>query len=109
MLEIIWENEPLRSGTLANICLSEYGWKKSTVYTILKNVCEGGFAENDRGTVKAIISEKDYFHNIAKGFVDSHFGSSLPDFLAAFLDGKHMTRDEILECYEKVKKYREQQ
>ncbi len=108
LLRVIWESEPLRSGALAAVCLEKFGWKKSTVYTILKNICDAGFVENENGTVSSLVSEKDYLHGIASEFVGEHFGSSLPDFIAAYLDGKHMSRDRIIECYDKVKKYREE-
>ena len=107
MLRVIWENEPLKSGVLVRICLEKFGWKKSTVYTILKNLLEKGYAVNGGGTVAAMFDEKDYYHKIAADTVNEYFGSSIGDFLAAYLNGNHMSRDEILECYEKVKKYRE--
>ena len=107
MLRVIWENEPLKSGYLVKICLEKFGWKKSTVYTILKNLCEKGYTVNGGGNIAAMMDEKDYYHKIAADTVDEYFSSSLGDFIAAYLDGSHMSRDEILECYEKVKRYRE--
>ncbi len=106
MLEIIWENEPLRSGVLSKICLEKFGWKKSTVYTVLKNICDKGYAVNGKGNVVSVMDKKDYYHKISADIVDKYFNSSIGDFIAAYLNGSHMTRDEILECYEKVKKYR---
>lgn len=38
--EIIWEMEPIASGELVKICDKEFGWKKSTTYTVLKKLCE---------------------------------------------------------------------
>ena len=40
--EIVWNNEPIGSGDLVNLCAKEMGWKKSTTYTVLKKLCEKG-------------------------------------------------------------------
>lgn len=37
---VLWDNEPIRSGNLAKICLDVLGWKKSTTYTMLKKLSE---------------------------------------------------------------------
>ena len=42
-MSIIWENEPIRSGKLVELCASRLNWKKSTTYTTLKKVCDKGF------------------------------------------------------------------
>ena len=34
--DIIWENEPIKSGELVKICSTELGWKKAATYNILK-------------------------------------------------------------------------
>ena len=36
LMELIWDSEPVRSGELVSMSLEKHGWKKSTVYTILK-------------------------------------------------------------------------
>ena len=37
--EILWENEPIKSGGLVAICEEKFKWKKSTTYTVLKKLC----------------------------------------------------------------------
>ena len=106
LLYIIWENEPLRSGRLSAICLSDVGWKKSTVYTILKKITDEGYVSNEKGNVTSIVSRQDYYHKLAKDFIDKNFSSSFPEFVAAYSDGKHLSREEILACYDAVKNYR---
>ncbi|MBQ2691146.1 MAG: BlaI/MecI/CopY family transcriptional regulator, partial [Clostridia bacterium] len=43
-MTIIWDNEPLSSRALVELCLEKLGWKKSTTYTTLKKMCDKGFA-----------------------------------------------------------------
>ncbi len=35
-MSIIWNNEPVRSGRLVELCAEKLNWKKSTTYTTLK-------------------------------------------------------------------------
>ena len=35
---VIWENEPLPSGKLVELCKDALGWKKPTTYTILRKM-----------------------------------------------------------------------
>ena len=107
LLEIIWLNEPVKPSVLTSICEEKIGWKKSTVFTVLKNIRESGHVSSGRGMIISLISEKDYYHRLADGFVKKYFHSSFPEFVAAYSDGGHMSRDMILECYEAVKNYRE--
>lgn len=37
-MSIIWENEPIRSGKLVELCASRLNWKKSTTYTTKKSM-----------------------------------------------------------------------
>ena len=106
LLDIIWKNEPVRSGRLAAICLTEAGWKKSTVYTILKNLREWSYISNDKGNVTSLVSKQDYYHSLARDFVAKYFNSSFADFTAAYSGGVHLQREEILACYDAVKNYR---
>ena len=40
--DIIWELEPVGSNELVRRAESEFGWKKSTTYTVLKRLRERG-------------------------------------------------------------------
>ena len=43
-MSVIWDSQPLPSGELVELCREKLGWKKSTTYTMLKRLCEKGFA-----------------------------------------------------------------
>ncbi|MBR2810628.1 MAG: BlaI/MecI/CopY family transcriptional regulator, partial [Solobacterium sp.] len=38
-MEVIWDNEPLSSMELVRLCGERLGWKKSTVFTMLRKMC----------------------------------------------------------------------
>ena len=39
---LIWENEPISSGGLVQLCEQKFSWKTSTTYTMLKRLCDKG-------------------------------------------------------------------
>lgn len=95
--DLIWENQPLSSGTLVRLCEEKLGWKKSTTYTVLKKLCQRGIFCNDGGKVTAQISREEFFAAQSRRFVEESFDGSLPAFIAAFAAGKGLTAGEIAE------------
>lgn len=93
--DLIWQNEPLSSGTLVRLCEEELGWKKSTTYTVLKKLCQRGIFRNEGGEVTSLISREDFFAAQSRRFVEESFDGSLPAFIAAFAAGKGLSPDEI--------------
>ena len=92
--EIVWEKEPIGSGELVKICDREFGWKKSTTYTVLKKLCEKGLFQNVGGIVSSIVSRTEFYAATSGQFVEDTFGGSLPAFIAAFTQNKKLTSQE---------------
>lgn len=95
--ELIWEHEPIASGELAALCLKELNWKRTTTYTVLKRLCNKGIFENQKGTVTSLVSKRLFQAKQSEEFVEEAFAGSLPDFVAAFVSQKKLSRDEIEE------------
>lgn len=49
---LIWDHEPLSSGSLVQLCAQRLDWKKSTAYTVLRKLCAKGLFENQGGQVQ---------------------------------------------------------
>lgn len=93
--DIIWNNEPLHSRTLAQLAQEELAWKKSTTYTVLKRLCDRGIFQNENGIVTSVVT-RDEFHALqSEKFVQDTFHGSLPAFLAAFGSRKKLSDEEI--------------
>ncbi len=95
--ELIWQNEPLSSGELVKLCLTELEWKKSTTYTVLKKLCDKGIFKNENGMVTSVISKDEFFALQSQSFIDDAFDGSLPAFIAAFTKKKALSKEEIAE------------
>ena len=89
--EIIWHQEPIGSGELVKLCEKEMKWKKSTTYTVLKNLCEKGIFQNQNAVVTSLINKNEFDASQSRRFVEDTFGGSLPKFLTAFISGKKLS------------------
>ena len=106
-MTVIWDNEPLSSGELVNICARELGWKKSTTYTVLKKLCEKGFTKNADTVVTALIPRSEVQAYESERFIERSFGGSLPGFLTAFLGGKTISAKEAAELKRLIDEHKE--
>lgn len=104
--EIVWEKEPIGSGELVKICDREFGWKKSTTYTVLKKLCEKGIFQNIGGIVSSIVSRTEFYAATSGQFVENTFGGSLPAFIAAFTTGRKLTGKEVEEIQKKIDEFK---
>ncbi|MBR5445834.1 MAG: BlaI/MecI/CopY family transcriptional regulator, partial [Clostridia bacterium] len=48
---ILWETEPVGSGTLVQLCRDRLGWKPTTTYTVIKRLSERGVLKNENAVV----------------------------------------------------------
>ena len=105
--QLIWEHAPIASGELTKLCENEFGWKRTTTYTMLKRLCQRNLFENDHGTVKILMSKEEF--EAAKGevFLEENFDGSLPKFLAAFSRRKKLSKKEIEELRKLIDSYEE--
>ena len=92
--ELIWQNEPIGSRELANICERELNWKRTTTYTVLRRLCEKGIFQNLNGTVSSVIARDDFYAKRGEQFVSENYGGSLPEFIAAFTSRNKLTAEE---------------
>lgn len=103
--EVLWDNEPVKSGKVVEICSEKFGWKKSTTYTVLKSLCEKGIFTNEKSIIISLVTRHEFLHNKARLFVDVYFGGSFSGFVASYRDGRAFSRDDIIELYNAAKKY----
>ena len=49
---ILWENEPVKSSKLVELCKEQLGWKSTTTYTVIKRLSERGVLKNAKTKCK---------------------------------------------------------
>lgn len=85
MAKLLWDREGIGSGAVVKLCAEEFGWKKSTTYTMLRRLCEHGLFQNVNSIVTSVMSEEEYKANVGAELINDKFDGSLPKFVAAFL------------------------
>ena len=103
---IVWENEPLPSGRLVELCAEKLGWKKSTTYTVLKRLVERGVLRNENSVVTAAVAKEDVLEEESHSVVDKTFDGSLPSFLTAFLGRRSISKREAEELKALIDRFR---
>lgn len=105
--DIIWSHSPVSTRKLVELREKEFGWKRTTTYTMLKRLCERGIFENNGGTVATVIEKDDFIYRQSQDFIDRTFQGSLPMFLTLFSKNKGLSDDEIAEIQQLIDRYKE--
>ena len=107
LMSIIWELEPINSTELTKVSFEKLGWKKPTTYTVIRKLTQRGIIKNENAIVSAIAKREDIQKYESEALLEKSFDSSLPAFLATFLQGKHLSpkeADEIRKMIEEATK-----
>ena len=104
---VLWDNEPIRSGNLAKICLDVLGWKKSTTYTMLKKLSEKGYLKNENSIVTSVIPKQDVQKYESEYVVNNAFEGSLPAFVAAFVSNKKLSESDAEQIRQLIERHLE--
>ena len=94
LMDILWENEPISAMELAAICLEKYDWKKSTVYTMLKRMGDKGLLLFENKIVESLVEKEQVNKSEGDALLQKGYGGSIPDFFAAFLQDRKLTKEE---------------
>ncbi len=106
-LSVIWDNAPVNSTRLVELCAERLGWKKSTTYTMLRKLCEKGLVCNENSTVTPQVTRDEVQAAESELFVEQTFSGSLPGFLVAFLGGKTISDREAEELKRLIDSHKE--
>lgn len=103
---ILWENEPIKSSELVNLCREQLGWKPTTTYTVIKRLSERGVLKNENTVVTSLISKDEAQAAEINEMVEKTFEGSLPAFIAAFTRHQKLSEKEIDAVQEMIERYR---
>ena len=106
-VELIWEKEPISSGELVTLCEKELDWKKSTTYTVLRRLCQKGILQNQDAVVTSLIKKDEYMALRSEQMLADEFDGSLPQFVAAFMSRKKLSKKQISEIQKLIDEYEE--
>ena len=93
-LNILWENEPIASPKLVQLCNEKLGWKKSTTYTVIKKLIDKGIVKNDNTIVSALVSKEEVDRQDSEELLQRTSKGNIPAFFAAFLKDRKLSRED---------------
>ena len=103
---ILWENEPVKSSELVNLCKEQLGWKPTTTYTVIKRLSERGVLKNENTIVSSLVSKDEVQASEINEMVEKTFEGSLPAFIAAFTKHQKISEKEIDEVQKMIDRFR---
>lgn len=92
---ILWENEPINSTRLVELCRESLGWSKATTYTVIRRLAERGVLKNENAIVTTLVSKEEAQKSRLEEMVEETFEGSMPAFIAAFSRSKKLTKMEV--------------
>ncbi len=94
LMDILWDNEDMEATLLVSICLEKYGWKKPTVYTMLKRLGEKGALRFENRIVSALVCKNQVDKSESEALLNKAYKGSISSFLSAFLQDKKLTKED---------------
>ena len=101
-VELVWQKEPVASGDLVLLCEKELNWKKSTTYTVLRRLCQKGILKNEGAVVASSVNKAEYMARCSEQVLED----TLPQFVAAFMSRKKLSRKQIEEIQNLIDEYK---
>lgn len=108
-LSLIWDHEPVNSTELVRLAAEELGWKKSTVYTMVKKLAEKDLVANENATVRSLVPREEIQMQESRSFVDQTFSGSLPGFLVSFYGGRGISPEEAKELQKLIDELKQEE
>ncbi|MBR5975062.1 MAG: BlaI/MecI/CopY family transcriptional regulator [Clostridiales bacterium] len=109
LMELIWDHAPISSGELSDICAELHGWKKTTVYTMIKRLSDKGFVASNKAKITYLVRREEVQHQQSSEVVEKTFKGSLPSFVSAFLGNgkKNLSKDDAAKLIEMIENHTE--
>lgn len=99
---LVWQLEPVNSTKLAKMAEEELGWKKSTVYTVIKKLSEKGFLKNEQATVTSLIPKDEADRMESEELIQKAYQGSIKLFLSSFLKRESLSKEELEEIKQMI-------
>ena len=104
---ILWEQEPVNSTRLVELCKERLGWSKATTYTVIRRLSERGVLKNENATVTSLVSREQAEVSQVEELVEKTFQGSMPAFIAAFSRSRKLTKQEVDQLKALIDSYEE--
>ena len=104
--QIVWDNAPMTTRRMVELCEQELNWARTTTYTVLKKFCNKGLFKMESRMVTVLITRDEFNAMRSEELVEDAFGGSLPAFFVAFGSRKKLTDKEVEELHKLIEDMR---
>lgn len=105
---LLWENEPINSTKLVELCKEHLGWSKATTYTVIRRLSERGVVKNKNTMVSSLISKEEAQKSRLEEMVEETFEGSVPAFIAAFSRDRKLSKQDVDQLRALIDTYQEE-
>ena len=106
--QLLWENEPIRSGALAALYREKLNWKPTTTYTVIRRLSKRGGVKNENCVVTSLVSRAEAESAEVGELLETRFQGSLPAFISAFSRLDRVSDADMDEMLRMIRQYREE-
>lgn len=105
---IVWEHESVTAVKFVKLCQDQLGWKRTTIYTVIKRPGECGVLKNDNGTVTLPTSKDEVQAYEIDELAEKRLGGSLSAFIAVLTEHQVISEDELDEIQHVIDRIRKE-
>lgn len=105
---MLWDNEPINSTKLVELCREQLGWSKATTYTVIRRLSERGVVKNENTIVSSLISKEEAQKQRLEEMVAETFEGSVPAFIAAFSRDRKLSKQDVDQLQALIDTYQEE-
>ena len=113
LMECLWENAPRTGREAAEYMAAAQGWSRSTTLTLLRRMSAKGFIaceeENGVNVYSPLIARAEAAVRETDSFLSRVYWGSVSTLLSALTQRQNLTKSEIDELYEIIRKAEEVQ
>ena len=109
--ECLWEESPLTMTQIASRLTERTGWTKSTGETLVRRMADKGLLRWEQGKKAKLfyptVAREDAVVRETRGFLQKVFGGSVGLLVNTMAEQEELSRDEIDQLYEALRKLEE--
>ena len=107
--KVIWETAPVTTAELVRRGAEDFGWKRTTTYTMLKRLCQRGLFSMENSLVTVLVPREEFLARRSEKFVTEAFNGSLPAFIAAFTRSRRLSQKDADDLQRLIDEYRKEE
>lgn len=108
-MQILWENEPIKSMDLVKKCQSLLQWKPSTTFTVIKRLSERGVIINENTMIRALVTKNQVQSTELDEMFEKRFDHSIPSFVAALVNCRSISSEDLVSLRQLIDEWENKQ